>query len=139
MDNGGGDSLLVDNLLNRGFNNITVQDISETALNTAKERLNSKGERIIWQPVDAADCCPAGQYDLWHDRAAFHFLIVPDEIKNYINTVKDCIKPGGHLIIATFSEDGPPMCSGLNVTRYTEKDMTDVFSNDFIREKCFKQ
>jgi 2-polyprenyl-3-methyl-5-hydroxy-6-metoxy-1,4-benzoquinol methylase len=139
MDNGGGDSLLVDNLLNRGFFNITVQDISETALNTAKERLKGKGERIIWQPADAADCCPEGEYDLWHDRAAFHFLTNPVEIENYINTVKGCIKPGGYLIVATFSEEGPPKCSGLNVTRYSEKDITEVFGNDFIKEKCLKE
>jgi len=137
FDNGGGDSFLVDNLLKLGFENIAVQDISEAALEKAKKRLGKDADKIKWIVCDEANCNPPGQYDLWHDRAAFHFLTEEDEIKNYVNTISKCIKPGGYLIIATFSEQGPLKCSGLFIKQYSETSMTGLLKGSFEKEKCF--
>jgi 2-polyprenyl-3-methyl-5-hydroxy-6-metoxy-1,4-benzoquinol methylase len=137
FDNGGGDSLLVDNLLRSGYENITVQDISEAALAKAKKRLGKDAEKINWIVCDEANCDPPGQYDVWHDRAAFHFLTEENEIKNYVNTITKCIKPGGHFIIATFSERGPLKCSGLLIKQYSEASMTELLKGAFEKEKCF--
>jgi SAM-dependent methyltransferase len=125
--------------LKLGYRNITVQDISEKAIKRAKIRLGEKAKYIKWLIADEADCCPAEQYDLWHDRAAFHFLTDKDEIINYLNILKTCVKPNGYFIIAAFSEEGPVKCSGLDVTRYSEEDMTKLFCNNFIKVKCFKK
>jgi len=137
FDNGGGDSFLVDNLLKLGYENIIVQDISEAALDRAKKRLGSDAAKIKWIVCDEADCNPPGQYDLWHDRAAFHFLTEENEIKNYVNTITKCIKPGGHLIIATFSKRGPLKCSGLAIKQYSELSMTSLLKDSFEKERCF--
>lgn len=137
IDNGGGDSFFVDHLLQLGFTNITVQDISEMAIEKAKKRLDNDADKINWIVCDESNCNPPGQYDVWHDRAAFHFLTKEDEIQNYINTIEKHIKPGGHFIIATFSEKGPSKCSGLFVKQYSEATMTKLLQNSFIKEKCF--
>ncbi len=137
FDNGGGDSFFVDNLLRLGFENITVQDISEVALEKTKKRLGKDADKINWIVDDEACCNPTDQYDVWHDRAAFHFLTEDDEIKNYVNTISKCIKPDGHLIIATFSERGPLKCSGLFIKQYSEASMTTLLQNSFIKENCF--
>lgn len=137
FDNGGGDSFFVDHLLQLGFINITVQDISETALAKAKKRLGNDAEKINWIVCDESDCSPPEQYDVWHDRAAFHFLTEGDEIRNYINTIEKHIRPGGYFIIATFSEQGPSKCSGLSVKQYSEASMTKLLQNSFTKEKCF--
>ncbi|MDQ3099757.1 MAG: class I SAM-dependent methyltransferase [Bacteroidota bacterium] len=137
FDNGGGDSYLVDNLLKLGFENITVQDISEAALDKAKKRLKKDAEKIKWVVCDEAHCNPPEQYDLWHDRAAFHFLTEEDEIKNYINTISKSIKPDGYFIIATFSEQGPLKCSGLFIKQYSQGSMTTLLENSFEKEICF--
>jgi SAM-dependent methyltransferase len=139
FDNGGGDSKLVDYLLEQGYHNITVSDISELALENVKIRLDKKAELVTWLVADEAYCCYSGQYDLWHDRAAFHFLTDKDEINNYLNTVRKCVKPNGYIILATFSEEGPVNCSGLDVTNYSEGEMTTLFSDGFIKAKCFKK
>lgn len=137
IDNGAGDSYFVDHLLKLGFENITVQDISETALGKAKKRLGKDGEKITWIVCDEADCNPPEQYDIWHDRAAFHFLTEEDEIQKYLDTIKKHIKPGGHFIVATFSEQGPSKCSGLPVKQYSEDSMTKLLQKSFIKVKCF--
>ncbi|MBS1750565.1 MAG: class I SAM-dependent methyltransferase [Bacteroidetes bacterium] len=137
IDNGGGDSFFVDHLLQLGFTNITVQDISETALAKTKKRLGKDAERITWLVCDESDCSPPGYYDVWHDRAAFHFLTEEAEIQNYINTIENHIRPGGYFIIATFSEQGPSKCSGLPVKQYSETTMSKLLQNSFIKEKCF--
>jgi ubiquinone/menaquinone biosynthesis C-methylase UbiE len=137
IDNGGGDSFLVDNLLKLGYENITVQDISEAALERAKKRLRKDAEKINWIVCDEANCHPEEQYDLWHDRAAFHFLTEENEINNYISTISKCIKPDGHFIIATFSEQGPLKCSGLFIKQYSEASMTMLLQKAFEKEKCF--
>ena len=139
FDNGAGDSYLVDNLLKRGFNNITVQDISNEALLKVKKRLGTNAEKIRWIVDDEAHCNPGRQYDLWHDRAAFHFLTEENEITEYVHTLTNCIKPGGYFVIATFSESGPQMCSGLKVKQYSELKMEKLLASGFRKVKCINE
>ncbi len=137
FDNGGGVSTLVDNLIELGYKNITVSDISETALNIAKRRLGNKAKLISWVVEDEASCCPNNQFDIWHDRVAFHFLIDKIEINNYVGIIKKCIKPGGYFIIATFSENGPSKCSGLEVRKYSEVTLNMLLMDAFEKIFCF--
>jgi 2-polyprenyl-3-methyl-5-hydroxy-6-metoxy-1,4-benzoquinol methylase len=136
IDVGGGDSLLVDHLLDRGYADITVLDISESALLRAKLRLGDQAARVKWIIADAASFLPAEQYDFWHDRAAFHFLTQEKEIENYINTVQKSIKPSGILVIGTFSEKGPKKCSGIEIKQYSEDSMTDRLKPFFEKIEC---
>jgi len=137
MDSGGGDSHFVDYLLKLGYENITVLDISEVALDRAKKRLGADAKKIKWVVADEADCNPDEQFDVWHDRAAFHFLTDEKEIISYLNTIKHCIKPGGYFIVATFSEQGPNKCSGLDVKQYSELSMTELLKDSFEKINCF--
>ena len=136
IDVGGGDSLLVDHLLDRDYADITVLDISESALLRAKLRLGDQAARVKWIIADAASFLPAEQYDFWHDRAAFHFLTQEKEIENYINTVQKSIKPSGILVIGTFSEKGPKKCSGIEIKQYSEDSMTDRLKPFFEKIEC---
>jgi len=136
FDNGAGDSLLVDHLLKLGYENITVLDISEAALNRVKLRLGKKAEKINWIIADEAFCDPSEQFALWHDRAAFHFLTDEKEIASYVHTIKNCITPGGFLIMGTFSDKGPKRCSGLEVKRYSETLLNDLLKDSFDKVKC---
>jgi ubiquinone/menaquinone biosynthesis C-methylase UbiE len=136
FDNGGGDSLFVDNLLQRGYKNISVLDISETALNRAKLRLGPEADKIKWIVADEAFCNPDEQFDLWYDRAAFHFLTGEREIANYIHTIESCIKSGGYLIMETFSDKGPKKCSGLDVKQYSENSLHNLLKDSFEKLKC---
>ncbi|HRP61505.1 MAG TPA: class I SAM-dependent methyltransferase, partial [Vicingus sp.] len=119
IDIGGGDSLLVDFLLDLGYQNITVLDISEAALNRAKKRLGNKANQVKWIVADVTTFEPAEKYDFWHDRAAFHFLTNEDEVKHYVETVRNSITPNGILVIGTFSEQGPKKCSGIDIKQYS--------------------
>ena len=139
FDNGAGDSYFVDHLLQMGYDNITVQDISESAINKVKERLGQKAVNVCWMVEDEADCHPGRKYDVWHDRAAFHFLTKEEEIQNYIRTIGRCIKLGGYFIISTFSEKGPATCSGLPVHRYSEADIESRLNTLFTKVKCITQ
>jgi SAM-dependent methyltransferase len=136
IDVGGGDSFLVDHLIDLGYEDITVLDISETALSKAKKRLGKKAEGVKWIVADAASFEPTEQYDIWHDRAAFHFLTQEHEINHYVNVVEKAIKPGGVLILGTFSEDGPKKCSGLDIQQYSESSMAEKFGKILQKEKC---
>jgi 2-polyprenyl-3-methyl-5-hydroxy-6-metoxy-1,4-benzoquinol methylase len=136
IDVGGGDSLLVDHLLDRGYENITVLDISELALERAKLRLGDRAASVKWIAADAASFMPEEQYDFWHDRAAFHFLTQEIEIENYINNVQKSIKPSGKLVIGTFSEQGPKKCSGIEIKRYSETSMTNRLKPFFEKIGC---
>lgn len=136
IDIGGGDSLLVDRLLNLEYENITVLDISETALSKAKERLGDQAKLVKWVEADASHFIPGGKYDLWHDRAAFHFLTDDEEIQNYIRIAANHVKPGGNLIIGTFSEQGPVTCSGIEIKQYSKEGLTALFQPFFEHEKC---
>lgn len=136
IDVGGGDSLLADHLLQAGFTDITVLDISQTALERAKKRLGAKAEKIHWIAADAAHWQPERSYDLWHDRAAFHFLTQPADIKRYRDTASQHIRPGGFLLLGTFSDKGPEKCSGLTVQRYGAGTLTRTWAKGFEKITC---
>ena len=137
IDIGGGDSYLVDNLLDRGYKDITVLDISEQAVIRAKKRLGEKAEKVKWIIADATDFTATEKYDFWHDRAAFHFLTDENDISNYVTTVSKGVKPEGFLVIGTFSDNGPEKCSGLTVKQYSESSMNDRLKSFFKKIKCF--
>jgi len=136
IDVGGGDSFLVDHLLNLDYTNITVVDISAKAIERAKTRLKDKALKVTWIVADVADFSPTEEYDIWHDRAAFHFLTNEDDIENYKQTAAKAIKPNGSLIIGTFSIDGPFKCSGIDIKQYSKESLTTCFSNNFNHIKA---
>ena len=136
IDIGGGDSFLVDHLLEMGYSNITVLDISETAINKAKVRLGAKAKQVNWIVADILEFNSNMIYDCWHDRAAFHFLTTEAEVENYIAIAKKHIKPAGKLIIGTFSTEGPEKCSGLPVKQYSEKLLSNILEKWFFKIKC---
>jgi len=121
IDIGGGDSKLVDFLLAQGYTDISVLDISKTAIIRAKKRLGDKAKYVKWIISDILDFKPTKKYDLWHDRAAFHFLTEEDDIDKYLKTIKNAVV--GWSIIGTFSVDGPKKCSGLNIRQYDEAEL----------------
>ena len=139
IDIGGGDSFLVDNLLEQGYTNISVLDISEKGIERAKVRLGDKARLVKWIVADAALFKPSEQYDLWHDRAAFHFLITEMDISSYVKAVSEGIKADGTLVIGTFSEQGPKKCSGLEIKQYSESNLTNLFSESFEKLTCFTE
>jgi trans-aconitate methyltransferase len=118
IDIGGGASRLVDALVNAGFAAVTVLDLSKKALATAKARLGSPGEKVRWVVADVTTWEPPETYDVWHDRAAFHFLTEPKDRAAYAERVSKAVRPGGYVIIGTFALDGPERCSGLQVVRH---------------------
>lgn len=125
IDIGGGDSRLVDYLLKKGYKNISVLDISEAAIHRAKERLGTAANKVKWIVCDILDLKPNEKYDVWHDRAAFHFQTDPDDINKYLNILKTAVK--GIVIIGTFSADGPKKCSGLDIKQYDENLLKEKF------------
>lgn len=139
IDIGGGDSHLVDVLVERGYQNIYVLDISENALNRAKQRLGNNADKVHWIVSDVVDFVPPVQFDFWHDRAAFHFLTTPERIEQYVYNAEQGIKPGGYLILGTFSENGPKKCSGLEIKQYTDASMSQRFEEKFDRIKCIEE
>ena len=136
IDIGGGDSFLVDHLLDLGYQDISVLDISAAAIDRAKQRLGDKAKNVKWIVADAATFKPTEKYDFWHDRAAFHFLTDEHEISNYLETARQNINPTGVLVIGTFSEQGPKKCSGIEIKQYSETTMTDRLKNFFEKIKC---
>lgn len=118
IDIGGGASTLVDHLDRAGYKNITVLDISGNALAYAKKRLAAAADNIEWFEADITTFQAPHPYDLWHDRAVFHFLIDSDDRKRYTKTLKQTLKPAGHLIMAAFAIGGPTQCSGLDIVQY---------------------
>ncbi|MBS4042339.1 MAG: class I SAM-dependent methyltransferase [Chitinophagaceae bacterium] len=131
IDIGGGDSFLVDALLNLGYTNISVLDISTAAIERAKKRLGKKSNLVKWIVTDITNFKPQEQFDCWHDRAAFHFLTSTTEINQYINIVSATVKSKGYLIIGTFSEDGPTKCSGIPIQQYSQENLEKIFSSQF--------
>ena len=129
IDVGAGDSRLVDNLISLGFKNITVLDISSKSIEKAKIRLGEKSELINWVESDINDFQSDAKYDLWHDRAAFHFLKSTENIKSYVNLVNKLINNKGYLILATFSKKDPLKCSGLEISQYDSKGISELFEN----------
>ncbi len=135
IDVGGGDSFLIDNLLKAGFNDLTVLDISELAIERAKLRLGENAEKVNWIVSDIRDFNPIREYSVWHDRAVFHFLREKQDIQNYYKILLEGLKYHGRLVLGTFSEDGPERCCALDVKRYSTSELSDFFSNDFTTKK----
>ncbi len=136
IDIGGGDSLLVDFLLEEGYENVTVLDISAEALKRAKQRLGDKAKKVKWIVSDALAFQPTEKYDFWHDRAAFHFFTEEADVQHYIKMVQQSMAPGGYLVLGTFSEHGPEKCSGLPIKQYSEPAMKDRLKDFFEKIKC---
>lgn len=139
IDIGGGDSHFVDALLEKGFQNVWVLDISANAIERAKKRLGKKACKVHWIVSDVTNFEPQVQFDLWHDRAAFHFLTSENSIYKYIDIAEHAIKKNGHLILGTFSENGPKKCSGLEIKQYSEAAMSARFEIGFNRIKCITE
>lgn len=139
IDVGGGDSKLVDKLLELGFNNIFVLDISGEALQKAKIRLGEKAKSITWIDTDILEFDTESRFDIWHDRATFHFLTKMEDITRYVEIAVKLIKPNGYLIMSTFSVDGPKKCSGLDITQYSEDSIKRIFEKDFNHLKSFEE
>ena len=137
IDVGGGDSKLADYLVAEGYENITVLDISETALRRARERLKTNGKKVRWIVSDINQFEPKLTYDIWHDRATFHFLTTQQQINRYINTARSAVN--GYLAIGTFSETGPNICSGLKVKQYSEDELQGELSKGFRKIRCIKE
>jgi 2-polyprenyl-3-methyl-5-hydroxy-6-metoxy-1,4-benzoquinol methylase len=137
IDIGGGDSLLADYLLMLGYTNITVLDISEKSIEKAQARLGERALLVKWIVKDILDFAPCQKYDLWHDRATFHFLINQNEQDRYLNMAHQYLTPGGYMVLSTFSEEGPDKCSGLPVQQYSENSLPDLFAKYFEKIKCF--
>jgi len=132
IDVGGGASTLVDDLLDAGYRSITVLDISESALSLARERLGSKAERVTWWVGDMEEIdLPEAHYDLWHDRAVFHFLTGADQQQDYRDTLLRSLAPGGHFVVGTFAPEAPPTCSGLPVQRYSPEQLEATLGERF--------
>jgi hypothetical protein len=134
IDIGGGDSRLADGLLEKGFNNITVLDISAKALERARRRLGPKARNVTWIVSDIVDFEPAGRYDLWHDRAAFHFLTDESQIAKYVKTATAAVS--GYMVLGTFSDAGPKKCSGLDISQYDAPTLQARFAAGFEPIQC---
>ena len=132
VDVGGGESTLVDDLLERGYRHVAVLDLSTTALNVSRARLGERAREVRWLLGDVTAIPFARHhYDLWHDRAVFHFLTDPEARAGYVSQVAHAVKPGGHVIVATFGPEGPTRCSGLDVVRYGPNALHDEFGTSF--------
>jgi ubiquinone/menaquinone biosynthesis C-methylase UbiE len=132
IDVGGGTATLVDDLLACGYDNVTILDLSQAALTTAKVRLGDKSKRVSWMEADVLKAdFPKDAFDIWHDRAVFHFLTTEAERQAYVHQVIHAVKPGGVVIVATFAEDGPTQCSGLPVMRYSAEELHSEFGQPF--------
>jgi SAM-dependent methyltransferase len=136
IDVGGGDSFFVDNLIEQGYQDITVLDISEKALERAKHRLGNNAAKIKWIVADSCTFKPVERYNFWHDRAAFHFLTSATEIENYLQVLDKGISTEGLLVLGTFSEKGPSKCSGIDIKQYSSEDMTALLKDKFTKINC---
>src|SRR6478672_4093705 len=140
IDVGGGESTLVDDLLARGYKNVTVLDVSQTAIGVSKKRLGEASDRVKWLVVDITKGKLAPRaYDVWHDRAVFHFLTTIDERTAYVQQVAHAVKSGGYVIVSTFGPEGPTKCSGLDVVRYDAESLHDEFGKRFRLLESSKQ
>lgn len=136
IDIGAGASTLVDHLLEAGYQNLTVLDIASAAIEQARARLGDRADKVVWLEHDITDpdineLTASGEYDLWHDRAVFHFLTEKSDRVAYVNTLTRVLKPGAHVVIATFGLNGPEKCSGLEIVRYSPETMSAVLGGSF--------
>ncbi len=139
IDIGGGDSNLVDALLEKGYQNIWVLDISASALERAKKRLGDKANLVHWIVSDITEFKPEVTFDFCHDRAVFHFLTDEDSINKYVTIIGNAINQNGNFLLGTFSENGPLKCSGLEIKQYSESTMKHTFNQSFKAVKCFTE
>lgn len=139
IDIGGGESLLVDFLIQDGFTDLTVLDISETALQHARNRLGANATQVTWIACDITEFVPARKYSVWHDRATFHFLTQENQIAKYANLAADFVQANGYITIGTFSESGPNKCSGLETKQYSEETLNSILSSYFEKIRCVKE
>ena len=132
IDVGGGASTLVDDLLARGHHGVSVRDVSARAIEAAQARLGERAAAVHWQVADITRVeLPAAAYDLWHDRAVFHFLREEDDRARYVAAAQRSLRPGGHILVATFGPDGPTRCSGLEVVRYGAAELAAALGDAF--------
>ncbi len=131
IDIGGGDSRMVDELTRAGYGDVTVLDLSSSALARARGRLGSAGRSVGWVRADITDWEPTRTWALWHDRAVFHFLTAEEDRSAYVGSAQRALAPGGHLIVATFALDGPDQCAGLPVERYDATRLAAAFGSEF--------
>ncbi|SIQ21320.1 MULTISPECIES: class I SAM-dependent methyltransferase [Chryseobacterium] len=137
IDIGGGDSNLVDFLLEDGYENITVLDISAKALEKAQQRLGDSAGKVKWIVTDITDFEPTEKYDIWHDRAAFHFLTTPEQVSRYIGIAEKNVN--NFIIVGTFSKNGPTKCSGLDIQQYDEESLSEKFEKSFKKLQCITE
>ncbi|WP_246029474.1 class I SAM-dependent methyltransferase [Pedobacter nototheniae] len=137
IDIGGGDSKLVDFLLDDGYQNITVLDISEQALLRAQFRLGERAKQVTWIASDILAFTPDKHYDLWHDRATFHFLTAEDQVKQYTSIAESWVT--GFMTIGTFSHNGPQKCSGLEIKQYNEEELRQQMLKGFTKIRCITE
>jgi len=132
IDVGGGTSTLVDDLIGDGFQHISVLDVSGAALRLTQQRLGAQANHVKWIEADITQVdLPHQAYDLWHDRAVFHFLTQAEDRQRYVEVVRHAVRTGGHVIVATFAPDGPDRCSGLEVVRYSPGSLHSEFGDGF--------
>jgi 2-polyprenyl-3-methyl-5-hydroxy-6-metoxy-1,4-benzoquinol methylase len=132
IDVGGGEATLVDDLLARGYDDVTVLDISQAAIDVARQRVGNAGGKVDWRVADITEAAlPESRYDVWHDRAVFHFLTRPEQRQAYVRQVARAMRPGGSVIVATFGPEGPTKCSGLDIVRYDAAALHDQFGARF--------
>lgn len=139
IDVGGGDSHFVDALVEKGYQNIYVLDISSKAIERAKQRLGEKAAKVKWIVSDITEFIAPVAFDFWHDRAAFHFLTTEEKVSRYVTIAEKSISKNGYLVLGTFSESGPQKCSGLEIQQYSEAAMSTRFESSFERIKCMKE
>ena len=139
IDVGSGDGRFVEALVAKGYRDITALDISEAAIKRANARLGEQSASIRWIASDILFFEPLVKYDLWHDRATFHFLISEKEINRYLSIAEEAIKPDGYLVIGTFSDQGPKKCSGLDIMQYSERSLAKRFEKGFEKLACIAE
>nr|WP_294774564.1 class I SAM-dependent methyltransferase [uncultured Flavobacterium sp.] len=139
IDIGGGDSYLMDALLDLGYTNLTLLDISAKAIERIKSRLGDKASKVTFIVSDILDFEPTERYDFWHDRACFHFLTQTHQIEKYVKIVNKAVANEGKLFMGTFSDNGPKKCSGLEITQYNMESLRFVFEKDFELTGCFTE
>jgi ubiquinone/menaquinone biosynthesis C-methylase UbiE len=139
IDVGGGESKLVDRLLDEGFTDITVLDISEEALRKTRQRLGERAGNVQWVVSDVREFKPVLAFDLWHDRATFHFMTSPEDIDTYLLRAQQAIRSEGYFVVGTFSDKGPKKCSGLDIRQYTEITLEQQLNLHFQKIRCITE
>ena len=139
IDVGGGDSHFIDALLEKGYQNIYLLDISANAIERVKKRLGETDDKIHFIHSDITEFKPEIKFDFWHDRAAFHFLTTETQIEKYVSIAEQAINPNGYFVLGTFAETGPKKCSGLEIKQYSETSMNERFEKSFERIRCIEE